>query len=213
MKKTLLGALLLLSINTALFSQTIIDVKKDVTNYCKKNYDLFKPVEWSNYELEYKKLGISNDEIDTSLYKNIDKFFKGDTTKPVFNSINNFQYSFYYSYVINNKDTVFNKASNTLGRTSLNKRRYNFITDNWSDTLYFNYKNNKIITNNNDTLKILDRYILDEDLPKKIAFYVNCYKIRLVYNALSNGGDVRIYSTTFSVNYYLNGKLLSVYKQ
>ena len=100
-----------------------------------------------------------------------------------------------------------------MGRTTLNKRRYNFITDNWSDTLYFNCKNNKIITNNNDTLKILDRCILDEDLPKKIDYYINCYKIRLVYNALSKGGDIKIYSTAFSVNYYLNGKLLTVYEQ
>lgn len=199
--------------STTLFSQSIVDVKRDVTNYCKKSYDLFKPIEWSNYELKYKKLGISGDEIDTSLYKNIDRFFKGDTTKNNFNKINNFYYSFYYSYVINNVDTIINKASNTIGRVTLNKKRYNYITDNWGDTLFFNYKNNKIVTNTNDTIKILDRCILDDELPKKIDHYINGYEIRLVYNALSKGGDIRIYSSTFSVDYYLNGKLVIVYKK
>lgn len=211
MKKIFLGAILLF--NVVAYSQNINDIKRDVTNYCKKSYDLFKPIEWSNYELRHKKVSIESDIPDRSLYKNIDKFFKGDTSTSNFNIINNFPHSFYFSYVINKTDTINNKASNTIGRITLNKKRYNYVTDNFGDTIHFNIKNNKIITNANDTIELLDRFMLDEDLPKKINYYINSYEIRLVYKALSKGGEVRIYSNTFVINYKLNGQLSSVYEK
>jgi hypothetical protein len=45
---------------------------------------------------------------------------------------------------------------------------------------------------------------------KKKGHYINGYEIRLFYNALSKGGDIRIYIPTFSVYFYLNSKLMIV---
>ena len=216
MKKILLVVILLFS--TKAYCQNINDIKRDVVNSCKESYDLFKPIEWSNYKLKNKKIPIEGDAPDSSLYKNIDKFFKGDTSKSNFNTVNSYPKSFYFSYIINKTDTFENIASNTIGRITLNKKRFNYITvnhitDNFDDTIYFNIKNNKIITNNNDTLIILDRAMLVEDLPKKVDYFINSYEIRLVYKALSKGGIVRIYSNTFVINYKLNGKLSSLYEK
>ena len=227
MKKILLGALLLLS--TTLFSQTIIDVKRDVTNYCKKSYDLFNPIEWSNYKLEYKKVGIDGNTIDSSILKSFTKFINGDTSTILINKLNNFQPSFNYGYKLDINENPIWLNTTKLGKITIQNIAYNYIISStipeyWvdinnvnhtnynRDTLFFTKQNKNIVNKLGDTVKI-NWYLNENMIPKKIDYYINSYKIKLIYKALSKGGDVRIYSSTFIINYKINGQLSSVYEQ
>ncbi len=221
-KVTLLTLIMIISANT--FSQSIIDIKRDVTNHCKKTYDLFKPIEWSNYELEYKKLGIKGNTIDSSILKTFNKFINGDTSTITINKLNNFEHSFNYAYEVNKDGNPIWLYSNKFGKIIIENNVYNYIisditssnkntiTNYYIDTLFFTKHNKNIINKSGDIVKI-NYYLCEDIIPKKIDYYINCYKIRLVYNALSKGGVVRIYSNTFSANYYLNGKLFTIYEQ
>lgn len=127
-KSTILGALLLLSILS--LGQTVNDVKRDVLNYCKNSYDLFKPLEWSDYRVSHRKLAIDSDDVDSSIYKSIDRFFKGDTTQSNFRNINKFENRFYFSYLVSSSDSTTNNTlvygysnpQNAVGRTSIGEK-------------------------------------------------------------------------------------------
>ncbi len=226
LKNILLILLMVISINT--FSQTITEIKKDVINYGKTHYSLFKPLEWSNYKLVNSKFIIYNEDVyDSSSFKLFDLFMKGDTN--VINKLNNLEYSFNYSYQ-NFSDgpdyNYFYLSSMKFGKIVLNNKICNYIISNatnynsnskiyWTDTLYFTYKNKTILNQNNDTITI-QRYIDKDNMPLKpatIKYILKEYEIRLIYNSLSKGGDIRIYNNIFKIYYKSNGKLFIITKE
>ena len=190
--------------SSILFAQTKADLcKSSIKSYCKKNYSLYKPVEFSRFEKSYyvyddykidvwlaSLLNKINEQKDTVLIKKINKYLLTHTVET---------YSFTESYsvirieLVQIKGEIFNKF--------IIKKKYE---DNMIDSVLINnfITNEEVIHMNENAKEFNDiTFYPDRDqLTKPAYIYVH------IYEALTKGGTKRYFSSLF----YLDTKTYKV---
>ena len=178
--------------SSILFAQTKADLcKTSIKSYCKKNYSLYKPVEFSRFEKSYyvyddykidvwlaSLLNKINEQKDTVLIKKINKYLLTHTVET---------YSFTESYsvirieLVQIKGEIFNKF--------IIKKKYE---DNMIDSVLINnfITNEEVIHMNENAKEFNDiTFYPDRDqLTKPAYIYVH------IYEALTKGGTKRYFS-------------------
>ena len=195
--------------SSILFGQTKADLcKTSIKNYCKKNYSLYKAVEFSRFEKSYfvyddntidiwfeKLLNKTNELKDTILIKKINK------------------YLLTHSVVIYNSTDYSNDSLTKIEIAEIKGKIYNkFITFNADkesniDSVFIN---NVLITNKvflnydeKDEIQVFTFTTERDKLTKPAYIYAH------IYEALTQGGTKRYFSSLF----YLDTKTYKVLEE
>ena len=192
--------------SSILFAQTKADLcKSSIKSYCKKNYSLYKPVEFSRFEKSYfvyedddyqidvwlaSLLNKTNELKDTVLIKKINKYLLTHKVET---------YSFTQSYsvirieLVQIKGKIFNKV--------IIKKK---SEDNIIDSVFINnfIKNDEVIHLNENAKEFNEIifYPYRDELTKPAYTYVH------IYEALTKGGTKRYFRSLF----YLDTKTYKV---